>query len=130
MIQVMQGCFRRAHIGHRLHLTYPILLKIQFMRMTRLKSLKWSENNVEAHSSQIYIFFQMFKWSLNEDHQMRRSCLNMQSSIENYKDELLNKFYILSVTSNIDHRQFQAKSLKVEGGRGVTPWQHTPLIIK
>ena len=70
-IQKTEDCFNRAHIGHRLHLTHLILIRIQFISITRLKSPKFyelSENHVEAHLSEVYIFFQMlcFKaWPLN-----------------------------------------------------------------
>ena len=70
-----------------------ILIKIQFVTIIGLKSskfYKWSENHVEAHSSQIIFFFKCF--ALNHDHQMSRSCLNMRSSIQNYKHELMNNF--------------------------------------
>ena len=72
MIQKTKDCFHRARIGHRLHLTHLILIRIQFISITRLISptfYELSENHVEAHLSEICIFFQMlyFKaWPSNE----------------------------------------------------------------
>ena len=62
MIQKTKDCFHRARIGHRLHLTHLILIRIQFISITRLISptfYELSENHVEAHLAEICIFFQM-----------------------------------------------------------------------
>ena len=43
-------------------------------------------------------------YALNHDYQMSRSCLNMRSSIQNYKDELMNELSFLHVPSEIGHK--------------------------
>ena len=65
------------------------------------KFYEWRESRVKAYSSQ-KVFFKCY--ALNHDYQMSRSWLNMRSSIQNYKDELMNELSFLHVPSEIGHK--------------------------